>query len=100
MDELELAPERSLSRFERAILSGRINAINPVLASRLQRDDLSGSSAPVVMDPYTNPQNTVGVSGQLAAGLTLDSGRISVLMIGILVAAGAGFYIWTRRFQS
>lgn len=72
--------------------------MNSVLASRLNRSDLSGYNPSPIVDPYSNPMNTIGAIQ--AATASLDSGRISAGMVGVLVLAGAGFYLWTRKFQS
>jgi hypothetical protein len=72
--------------------------MNPTLAARLNRSDLSGYNPAPVADPYTSPGNTVG---QISAAVSnLDSGRISAGMVGLLVVGAAGFYLWTRKFQS
>jgi hypothetical protein len=74
--------------------------LNPILASRLNRADLSGYSPPPVQDPYSNPQIAAGGSGQLSAAMSLDPGRIAAILVGVMVIGGAGFYLWTRRFQA
>jgi hypothetical protein len=87
-----------MDRFERLIATGRLNAINPLLASRLNRSDLGGYNPTPVADPYTNPMNVVGAIQ--AATSRLDAGRISAGMIGVLTLAAVGFYLWTRKYQS
>lgn len=72
--------------------------MNPRLASKLNRSDLSGYNPAPLADPYSNPMNTVGAIQAVTA--SLDSGRISAGMVGVLVLAGGGFYLWTRKFQS
>lgn len=97
MDEVYSAPLDNLpERWERALASA--NAINPILASRLQRSDLAGYNPAPVADPYSNPMTAVGAIQ--AATARLDAGRISAGMVGILVLAAAGFYLWTRKYQS
>lgn len=72
--------------------------MNPTLAARLNREDLQGYNPPVIADPYTTPQNTVGQIQAAVSGL--DSGRVSALMVGLLLVGAIGFYLWTRKFQS
>lgn len=74
--------------------------LNASLAAKLGRSDLAGFTPPTVQDPYSNPQVAVGPSGSLAASASLDTGRVSAGLVGVLVLLAAGFYIWTRRFQS
>lgn len=74
--------------------------LNPILASRLNRSDLGGYSPPPVQDPYSNPQIAAGGSGQLAAAMSLDPGRIAAILVGVMVIGAAGFYLWTRGFQA
>lgn len=73
--------------------------LNSVLASRLNRSDLGGYNPPPVQDPYSNPQ-VAGMSAQLGNAMSMDPGRIAAIMVGALVLGGAGFYLWTRGFQS
>lgn len=99
----ELIPlEATLDPLTRALAAGKVHAmgLNATLASRLGRSDLAGFNPPTVQDPYSNPQNTVGVSGGLSAAASLDTGRVSAALVGLLVLGAAGFYLWTRRFQS
>jgi hypothetical protein len=88
-----------MDKLERLLATGRINAISPTLADRLGRTDLGGYSPPSgPLDPYSNP---MVAAGQVQAAISrLDSGRISAGLVGLLVIAGAGFYLWTRKFQS
>jgi hypothetical protein len=76
----------------------RAHYLNSTLAERLGRPDTAGYNPPTIMDPYSNPMIAAGAIQ--AAMNPLDSGRISAGMIGVLVLAAAGFYLWTRRFQS
>jgi hypothetical protein len=75
--------------------------LNANLAAKLGRVGPAFVGGPAaIMDPYSNPQNTVGPTGSLAGSVSLDTGRISAGLVGALVLGAAGFYIWTRRFQS
>jgi hypothetical protein len=87
-----------MERWRQYIEGSAANAVNPTLASRLNRQDLAGYNPAPLADPYTNPGNTVGAIQ--AATAVLDSGRISAGFVGLLVLAAAGFYLWTRKYQS
>ena len=82
--------------------------LNPAIAGLMGRSDLARRGSVVSLDSRRATSDAPGYGDDVASGLVygagaagdVNTGRMSLGTLGLIVAALGGFYYWTRHHQA